>query len=122
MRVSCRDKCAHRTVVLAWESTDTERIVFFFCFFPLVTLFLKAFEALQRESPKKAARYISGSEYRAHLTKHLRRPDHPSDEYDAPITESQRIGWEVERYQRETQNLRKQTSLSTTRRGRDHGP
>jgi hypothetical protein len=66
------------------------------------TLFPKAFEALQRDSPKKAARYNSGVEYRTHLTKHLRRPDGPSGEYDAPITESQKIGWEVERYQQET--------------------
>lgn len=82
-----------------------------------MTLFRKAFEALQRESPKKAARYVSGSEYRAHLTKHLRRPDPPSDEYDAPVTESQRIGWEVERYQREMWKTHKETSPSASRWG-----
>eukprot|EP00740_Mantoniella_antarctica_P001481 CAMPEP_0181361322 /NCGR_PEP_ID=MMETSP1106-20121128/7210_1 /TAXON_ID=81844 /ORGANISM="Mantoniella antarctica, Strain SL-175" /LENGTH=214 /DNA_ID=CAMNT_0023474799 /DNA_START=265 /DNA_END=909 /DNA_ORIENTATION=- len=60
-----------------------------------------AFEALQRDTPKKAARYDSNSEYRAHLSKHLRRPIAPSQEYDAPVTESQKVGWEVERYQRE---------------------
>ena len=56
---------------------------------------------MQREEPKKAAKYSSGNEYRTHLVKHLRRSDHPSSEYDAPITESQKIGWEVERYQQE---------------------
>lgn len=61
----------------------------------------EVFEAAQQDSPRKAALYNSGVEYRTHLTKHLRRPATPSTEYAAPVTESQKIGWDVARYQSE---------------------
>ena len=80
--------------------TRTLRILALSLIFSFFKIY-QAFEALQLDSPKKAALYDSGFEYRAHLTKHHRRPDAPSAEYDQPITESQKIGWEIEQYQRD---------------------
>mmetsp|Transcript_29292 Transcript_29292/g.72463 ORF Transcript_29292/g.72463 Transcript_29292/m.72463 type:complete len:242 (-) Transcript_29292:28-753(-) len=83
-----------------------------------------AFEALQRATTAqpgshgaiaRAVKYNSNVEYRTHLTKHLRRADAPSDEYDAPITESQKIGWEVERYQQEMWKTGKAPSPTSPR-------